>query len=788
MGSGFPDDISFIRLEILDLSNTSIKSLPASISSLVALREFFLRGCALLMELPREIGALKNLKVFDFEGTEVICLPKEIAELSNLECLKGSLCGCADHYKKSKGIAAIIPTMTLSKLTQLKVLSIDVNTNGEWWDAEVKNIMNELSSLSNLESLKLYLPTAQSLEQFLQLTRNQQFLCSALSRFRLIVGCHEQYFVSHTPDNLDEEFEKLEKCLKDINGEGNTDVIGKALEHTTALFLDSHWTIEDLSTFKIDDLHKLKFCLLRECNEMHTIVDGGKYYKEGRIYLGEKYALGSLEYLGVYYMEKLQSIWNGPIHSGSLSSLGTLALHTCPNLTTIFTLGLLHNLVNLKDLLVEDCPKVSSLVSIDSSCLETNRFLPSLTKMSLLDLPELMNLSSGLYIAPKLKKLVVINCAKLISCSPMEVLSEDIKGIEGESEWRDIKEAWSEEIKGESERWDWDPLMWHGSKWSSGDLMDQSERDVNLPQDLSTGREPGDPKFIPQPRSSGPGSRLATTSASPLHLRLSGTSLYSSTSPSALIAPRTSGASETSQCTLSRWKKGRLLGKGTIGYVYVGFDSESGQMCVIKEVTDDQTSKNFLKQLNQDITLLSQLSHPNILQYYGSELGEETLSIYSEYVSGGSIQKALREHGPFGEPVIQYYAREILSGLAYLHAKKMMHGNIKGANILVDPDGKIKLADFGTAKHMQALFMIINSEDIPKIPEHLSLDAQDFMKLCLQRDPSARPTASRLLDHPFVRHQATTRVASIIRSNQGRISNHLPWEPHTGKDAAFTEI
>ncbi|KAK2989014.1 hypothetical protein RJ640_014204, partial [Escallonia rubra] len=353
--------------------------------------------------------------------------------------------------------------------------------------------------------------------------------------------------------------------------------------------------------------------------------------------------------------------------------------------------------------------------------------------------------------------------------------------------------------------------------------------------------------------------------------------LYSSTSPSALIAPRTSGASETSQCTLSRWKKGRLLGRGTFGDVYVGFDrwcsfptlywitdnfdSGSGQMCVIEEVrvvADDQTSKIFLNQLNQDITLLSQLSHPNILQYYGSELditllsqlshpnilqyygselGEETLSIYSEYVSGGSIQKALREHGSFGEPVIQYYAREILSGLAYLHAKKMMHGNIKGANILVDPDGKFKLADFGMAKHMlsskgishwiapevltstsyslpmdiwslgctiiematskppwsqfegmQALFKIINSEDIPKIPEHLSLDAQDFMKLCLQRDPSARPTASQLLDHPFVRHQATTRVASIIRSNQGRISNNLPWEPHTGKDAAFPEI
>ncbi|KAK3031408.1 hypothetical protein RJ639_037406 [Escallonia herrerae] len=361
--------------------------------------------------------------------------------------------------------------MTLSKLTQLKLLSIDVNPDGEWWDAEVKDIMNELSSLSNLESLTLHFPTAQLLEQFLQLTRNQQSICSALSHFRLVVGCHEQYFVSHIPDDLEKEFEKFEKCLKYINGEDNTYVIAKALKHATAFFLDGHWTIRSLSTFKIDDLNKLKFCLLRECNKMQTIVDGREYYHEGRDYQREKYALGSLENLGVYYMEVLKSIWKGPICSGSLSSLGTLTLHTCPNLTTIFTLELLPNLINLEGLLVEDCPKVSSLISIDSSCLETNCFLPHLKKMSLLDLPELMNLSSGLNIAPKLEMLV---------------LSEDLKEIKGQSEW-------------------WDSLMWHESELSrgrpdylvraflplesNGDLMDRSEEDGNLLQDEMQGAE-----------------------------------------------------------------------------------------------------------------------------------------------------------------------------------------------------------------------------------------------------------------------------------------------------------
>lgn len=81
--------------------------------------------------------------------------------------------------------------------------------------------------------------------------------------------------------------------------------------------------------------------------------------------------------------------------------------------------------------------------------------------------------------------------------------------------------------------------------------------------------------------------------------------------------------------------------------------------------------------------------------------GPDKLSVYLEYVSGGSIHKLLDEYGPFKEPVIRSYTRQILSGLAYLHARNTVHRDIKGANILVDPNGEIKLADFGMAKHVR---------------------------------------------------------------------------------------
>ncbi|KAL8133005.1 mitogen-activated protein kinase kinase kinase 3-like isoform X2 [Apium graveolens] len=384
---------------------------------------------------------------------------------------------------------------------------------------------------------------------------------------------------------------------------------------------------------------------------------------------------------------------------------------------------------------------------------------------------------------------------------------------------------------------------------SSGSSEDQTQfgifrghddSKIMQPRSPRQPRSPTQPRSPRQPRSPGPGSRVTTTTSSPRHPRFSGTNLDcagkvedgkiawhplplppgSPTSPPTLPKPRTSVTIDHSQCQLSKWKKGKLLGRGTFGHVYLGFNSESGQMCAIKEVrvvADDQTSKECLKQLNQEITLLSQLSQRNIVQYYGSELGEETLSVYLEYVSGGSIHKLLQEYGAFGEPVIQNYTRQILSGLAYLHGRNTVHRDIKGANILVDPNGEIKLADFGMAKHITncssmlsfkgspywmapevvmnsngynlavdvwslgctilematskppwgqyegvaAIFKIGNSKEIPEIPDHLSNDAKGFIRLCLQRDPSARPTASQLLDHPFVRDQATTRVANV---------------------------
>ncbi|XP_058083904.1 mitogen-activated protein kinase kinase kinase YODA-like isoform X2 [Magnolia sinica] len=331
---------------------------------------------------------------------------------------------------------------------------------------------------------------------------------------------------------------------------------------------------------------------------------------------------------------------------------------------------------------------------------------------------------------------------------------------------------------------------------------------------------------IPSPRmtSPGPSSRIQSGAVTPLHPRAGGTapespmswpedrkqqshrlplpplticnsSPFSPSNSGTAISPsvpRSPGRAENPTSPGSRWKKGKLLGRGTFGDVYAGFNSESGDMCAMKEVTlfaDDAKSKESAKQLMQM---------------------DDKLYIYLEYVSGGSIHKLLQEYGQFGELVIRSYTHQILSGLAYLHAKDTVHRDIKGANILVDPNGRVKLADFGMAKHISspscplsfygspywkapeviknsngcnlavdiwslgctvlemattkppwsqyegiaAMFKIGNSKELPAIPDYLSDDGKDFVKQCLQRNPLYRPTAAQLLEHPFVKNAA----------------------------------
>ncbi|KAG5727994.1 Protein kinase byr2 [Termitomyces sp. T112] len=267
----------------------------------------------------------------------------------------------------------------------------------------------------------------------------------------------------------------------------------------------------------------------------------------------------------------------------------------------------------------------------------------------------------------------------------------------------------------------------------------------------------------------------------------------------------------------NKWIKGALIGAGSFGKVYLGMDASTGLLMAVKQVElptgsgpNQERKKSMLSALEREIELLKNLQHANIVQYLYSSIDDEYLNIFLEYVPGGSVTALIRNYGAFEEPLVKNFVRQILEGLNYLHERDIIHRDIKGANILVDNKGGIKISDFGISKkvddnlltgnrvnrpslqgsvfwmapevvkqsahtqkadiwsvgclvvemltgehpwaqltQMQAIFKIGSSAK-PSIPSDISAEAQEFLRLTFELDHEARPSAAELLQHLWI--------------------------------------
>ncbi|XP_077587077.1 mitogen-activated protein kinase kinase kinase kinase 5 isoform X3 [Stigmatopora nigra] len=275
------------------------------------------------------------------------------------------------------------------------------------------------------------------------------------------------------------------------------------------------------------------------------------------------------------------------------------------------------------------------------------------------------------------------------------------------------------------------------------------------------------------------------------------------------------------------------VGSGTYGDVYKARNIQTGELTAVKiiklEAGDDFSI------IQQEIFMVKECMHRNIVAYFGSYLCREKLWICMEYCGGGSLQDIYHVTGPLSETQIAYVCRETIQGLGYLHTKGKMHRDIKGANILLTNDGDVKLADFGVAAKitatiakrksfigtpywmapevaaveknggynqlcdiwavgitsielaelqppmfdlhpMRALFLMSKSSfQPPKLKDKNKWSAafHNFVKVSLTKNPKKRPTAEKLLSHVYVAQAGLSRRLAVdLMDKMNNPDNH----------------
>lgn len=277
--------------------------------------------------------------------------------------------------------------------------------------------------------------------------------------------------------------------------------------------------------------------------------------------------------------------------------------------------------------------------------------------------------------------------------------------------------------------------------------------------------------------------------------------------------------------TVGNYSLGAVLGKGGFGTVYSGLDIENGDFVAVKQINLQKIPKDQLNSIMQEIDLLKNLNHLNIVKYIKYVKTKEYLCIVLEYVENGSLANIVKKFGKFPESLVCVYITQVLEGLVYLHEQGVVHRDIKGANILTTKEGVIKLADFGVATKfgdekdatvvgtpywmapeiielngastasdiwsvgctvielltgdppyfdlgpMPALFRIVQ-DDYPPLPEGISPALKDWLMQCFQKDPILRISAQKLLKHKWIQ-SAKRKQTSVEHAEPTDVTKNI---------------
>lgn len=148
-----------------------------------------------------------------------------------------------------------------------------------------------------------------------------------------------------------------------------------------------------------------------------------------------------------------------------------------------------------------------------------------------------------------------------------------------------------------------------------------------------------------------------------------------------------------------RYEIQEIIGVGGMAVVYKARDNVEDRIVAIKILKDEFTSnEEFLRRFKNESKAIAMLSHPNIVKVYDVSFGDLLQYIVMEYIDGITLKEYIERQGSLRWKDAVHFALQILRGLQHAHDKGIVHRDVKPQNIMVLPDGTIKVTDFGIAR------------------------------------------------------------------------------------------
>ena len=292
------------------------------------------------------------------------------------------------------------------------------------------------------------------------------------------------------------------------------------------------------------------------------------------------------------------------------------------------------------------------------------------------------------------------------------------------------------------------------------------------------------------------------------------------------------------------------LNAGCLGEIFLSKKKGSNELYATKRIAVQSIHQEpcLKKYIENEIMILKNLKHPNIVKLFDVKVKEDYIYLVMEYCNGGSLSDALNNHinkygAPFSEELVKYLMKQILSGVEYLHKHGIIHRDLKLENILLKYKSEyeaqyddiflsqIKIIDFDVSSstftynynYNDPTFVyndfdeIICDEKVDiwslgilcyemmtgknpvkegekitqiqniniKIPKNLSLDAQSFLFCMLQKDGEKRFSASDLLRHTFILKNS---VNNIYTNNYGNTNGICSIQNNINVNKLYTPI